>query len=364
MINHQGQAALPVRVLSAPDWRSGNPYQSLLAESMSDFGVDVVFPAQRRALLPLVSQLRSTRSNVLHVHWPEAYLGQLPPSVSRWCRFLGDIWLCSRRVPIVYTAHNLLPHNVELDGRVKRAYADVLRLASRVIVHSQESAALIEETFRLANLPFTCIPHGDLSGQFGSRYEQKLARQVLGLDDHPFVLMFGVVEPYKGIEVVIDAWRNISGAKLIVAGRPYQAAYGEVIERLARNVPGVSCAFGWLSDLEIRLWLSAANAVLFNYRKILTSGAASLARSFGCPVLLPNRLKTVFLDEPHPLVMRFQDDFRDLPAKLGECLSMNPSFDDAKDWRELTSWKVVGKATSEVFHRVLNSDSFGAERAS
>ena len=72
---------------------------------------------------------------------------------------------------------------------------------------------------------------------------------------------------------------------------------------------------GW-PRRDLREWLSAADAVLFNYRAIFTSGAACLARSYGVPMLMPRRLQTVELDEPSPLVFRFDLD-GDLRRKAG-----------------------------------------------
>lgn len=54
-----------------------------------------------------------------------------------------------------------------------------------------------------------------------------------------------------------------------------------------------------LSNEELKTWLCAVDCCLFNYREIFCPGAASLARSFGIPLLIPERLQTAFLDEPH-----------------------------------------------------------------
>ena len=61
--------------------------------------------------------------------------------------------------------------------------------------------------------------------------------------------------------------------------------------------------------------LRAADCVIINYRELLTSGAASLARSFGVPLLIPARLNTVNLGEPVPRVFLFQS-----PAEFAELL--------------------------------------------
>ena len=68
--------------------------------------------------------------------------------------------------------------------------------------------------------------------------------------------------------------------------------------------------------------LSAADAAVFNYRTIFTSGAAALARSWGVPILIPSRLATVALDEPAPTVFRFDRLTRSEPGRRVEATSV------------------------------------------
>jgi hypothetical protein len=77
-----------------------------------------------------------------------------------------------------------------------------------------------------------------------------------------------------------------------------------------------------LLDLEtLRLWLSASDCAIFNYREIFTSGAATLARSYGIPLLIPRRLAVPDLDEPHPRVLRFEALDTDFTAQLERALA-------------------------------------------
>jgi hypothetical protein len=107
--------------------------------------------------------------------------------------------------------------------------------------------------------------------------------------------------------------------------------------------------FGWLTVSDIRLWLSAVDCTLFNYLEILTSGAATLARSWGTPVLIPVRLDTVDLDEPSPLVFRFSEFGTDFAEKLEIASRTKHGFVDASPWREKTSWSCIAKKTVEAY---------------
>ena len=73
----------------------------------------------------------------------------------------------------------------------------------------------------------------------------------------------------------------------------------------------------WLDDATLRVWLSASDCSIFNYRDIFTSGAAALARSYGLPLLIPRRLASADLDEPHPHVFRIRYARNRLPSSTG-----------------------------------------------
>jgi len=62
-----------MRVLFAPDWRAGNQYQTLLAEALSQHGVEVSFLSDYHRGLPLFRGTRARVPDLVHLHWPEAY---------------------------------------------------------------------------------------------------------------------------------------------------------------------------------------------------------------------------------------------------------------------------------------------------
>lgn len=98
---------------------------------------------------------------------------------------------------------------------------------------------------------------------------------------------------------------------------------------------------------------SGADCVLFNYKAIFTSGAACLSRSFGVPLLIPKRLRTVDLDEPSPLVFRFEDLGTDFTRMLREAARTLPDYAGAGAYREKCSWSRVARRTAEIYRDIL-----------
>ena len=346
-----------MKVLFAPDWRQGVPYQKLLAEALTSAGVNVDFLSHYKRFLPLARLMAEQQADLLHLHWPEAYYQR---KGDRWdflrrARFTTDLALATRRTPFVFTAHNLTEHNY--GGAFAHAnYAATYRHARLVFAHSAAAAAELARTYELPKEKIRVIPHGDLSVAMPPPVPQAEARTRLKLPPGKVCLMFGAVEPYKGQDEVMAYWREAQpGATLVIVGKPLNEEYARFVRQSAHQSHGVIVRLEWLSDADLSLFLSVADVALFNYRTIFTSGAATLARSWGLPLLIPNRLSTVDLAEPDPRVIRFEGLEEDLTEKLDAALNIAPDYNAAATWRAQTSWAHVAELTAAGYREALGS---------
>ena len=76
---------------------------------------------------------------------------------------------------------------------------------------------------------------------------------------------------------------------LIVAGEPRAAALRAEIERAAAGDPRIELRLAFVPDEALQVYLRAADLVVLPYEEILNSGAALLALSFDCPILVPDK---------------------------------------------------------------------------
>ena len=115
------RASCPVKVLFAPDWRAGNPYQQLLADALGRQGVEVVFAPQVQGLFRLSKAAKAGGDfDVMHLHWPEAYFPLLRDKRDALRGRLCFSRLTSALRPLavanrcgLHGGHNLYPHNGE-----------------------------------------------------------------------------------------------------------------------------------------------------------------------------------------------------------------------------------------------------------
>lgn len=346
-----------IRVLFAPDWREGVPYQQLLGDALARCGVGVDYLRGYRRVLPFTRLTRGRPCDLLHLHWPEAYY---PPKHDGWdwfrdLRFPLDIALAARHRALVMTAHNLHAHNRGAERGALRNYRAALHAARAIVAHSETAKSVLQDVHGIPLERVHVIPHGDLSVTVGSALTREAARKRLGWGDEKVCVMFGTVEPYKGIEEVLEYWRaGISGIRLVIAGKPASPEYRTAISRAAEGSRDIVLQLQRLPDDDLRCLLSAADCVLFNYRAIFTSGAACLARSYGVPILIPSRLATVDLGEPAPGVFRFRDLGDDFKLQLGRALTAGRNEAAASQWREKTAWTRIAQQTAEVYAKVLD----------
>jgi glycosyltransferase involved in cell wall biosynthesis len=345
-----------MNVIFAPDWRKGVPYQRLLAEALERHGVRVSFLEGYKRVFPLRRLLALQQCDLLHLHWPEAYYPR-KNDVWDWfrrSRFAFDLRGATRQCALATTAHNLHAHNRASESFAARNTRSAHTQAGVVFAHSEVAKQRLVSEFSLPEEKVSVIPHGDLSVTLGAPVSQTEARTELGLGGGKIVLMFGAVEPYKGQEEVIAWWRRSQPeATLVIAGNPITPEYATQLVALIGDAKSIVTRFSWLSDDQLRLWLCAADCTVFNYRQIFTSGAANLARSWGLPILLPNRLDTVLLDEPTPFVTRFDDFNSDFENALNKTLAVTSNFGEAAQWRESCSWDKVAQLTAEGYRRAL-----------
>lgn len=344
-------------VIFAPDWRDGNPYQQDLGRELIAQGVELHYLDHYRRVLPLTRGLKAyPRHAVFHLHWPNPYLGRSDAWLSwlRALRFPLDLkWSLEGR-PLVITAHNLYPHNSHNSFLIRRAVKQMYRRADRIIAHSQSGAAAVQEQFKVAPAKIRVIRHGLVSELIHPVLDKSASRQALKLETgNSLCLMFGSASPYKGIEDVLRFWvRNNPDCDLAVVGKPSSKEYAARLRELAESNPRIHLRLDFVTTEELRQWLAAADCCLFNYEQILTSGSVHPPRSLGIPILVPERLETLELDEPSSRVLRFRSFEEDFHGQLQQSLKIGCNYDSAADWRQTHAWSRIAGQTIELYREL------------
>src|SRR3954449_932501 len=101
----------------------------------------------------------------------------------------------------------------------------------------------------------------------------------------PVILAFGLVRPYKGTDVLLEAFRQVEGAELWIVGMPRMPM--DALRELAGRAPGtVRFVDRFVTDPEIPAFMRRADLVVLPYRNIEQSGVLYTALAFGRPLVL------------------------------------------------------------------------------
>ena len=192
----------------------------------------------------------------------------------------------------------------------------VLRRADVLVVHTRSEASEAWERSHGRRTVTTFLPVHELGGPVPSRDE---ARAMLNVTAKNVALFFGHVRPFKALDVVLHAWRELkSDVLLLVAGEAWWKSEDEYrkladelglavvpsesegsgrvgsvtvppaaqVPRFARDdMRRVRFDFRFIPDEEIATWFAACDVVLAPYRIEAQSGVALTAFHFARPVI-------------------------------------------------------------------------------
>lgn len=184
-----------------------------------------------------------------------------------------DVHLLPKGVPTVLTAHDVLPREPKA-GQL-RAQRRLYERVDRVVVHSEHGAARLRDELGIDPARIRVIPHGAFTHL--ASLEARLPPE-LPETDKPVVALTGLLRPYKGLDVLLDAWHDLD-AELWIVGMPRMP----LPDRLP---PGVRLVPRFVSDAELAGVLKRADVVALPYREIDQSGVLYAALGLGRPLVL------------------------------------------------------------------------------
>lgn len=169
---------------------------------------------------------------------------------------------------------------------------------NRYYLHSVDGFVYMSEQVHselraYSDAPALFSPH-PLFENFGERVERSEACVRLGLDPaNCYVLFFGLIRDYKGLDLLLDAWAQLrragrtEGRRLIVAGEFYTARE-PYLNRIADNglQDEVLLHDRFIPDDDVKYYFSAADFVVQPYKTATQSGVTQIAYQFCVPMVV------------------------------------------------------------------------------
>ena len=306
----------------------------------------------------------TARPKIFHILWNNKFETFDRVPLMLYYRLLGK--------KIVLTVHNVNSRTRDSnDTWLNRLTLKIqYRLADHLFVHTQRMKTELVEQFGVQTSTISVVPFGINNAVPNTDLTDEEARRRLDLASNDrTILFFGNIAPYKGLEFLVNAFRQIMEHgrpyRLIIVGNPKKCdAYWNDLQEILRCHPNrdriVQC-IEYIPDDQTEVYFKAADVLVLPYRYIYQSGVLFLGYSFGLPVIATEvgSLKEEIIEGKTGFISKPEDSTE--LAKVIENYFSSDLYRNLKSHRQTIrdhalqrySWQVVGELTSKVYEGLV-----------
>ena len=211
-----------------------------------------------------------------------------------WIPFMGmSLGFIARRIknkgiPVYAITDNVIPHEKRVGDRFLTKY--FLNACNGFITMSK--AVFDDISLFTNNSKKVCLFH-PVYDVFGSKSNKENSLKELNFSEGRYLLFFGLIREYKGLELAIEAMNNPEikelGLKLIIAGEFYSSKekYLALIKKLGL-VNDIIIHDEFIPKEKVKYYFGVADAVVQPYLSATQSGITQIAYNFETPMIVTN----------------------------------------------------------------------------
>lgn len=226
--------------------------------------------------------LKEKNADLLIFAYWMAFFAPAYGTIARFCK--------NKHTKKLALVHNMIPHEPTILDRLFPKY--FIKSMDAFLALSDSVIADIQKLDK-HNKPKLSSPH-PLYDHYGELIEKQKAALHLGLDPQKqYILFFGFIRKYKGLDLLLEAFADDRlrkyPVKLIVAGEFYEdeKSYQDLIESL-KIKDYIELRTDFIPDDEVKYYFSLADIVAQPYRSATQSGVSQIAYHFEKPILVSN----------------------------------------------------------------------------
>jgi glycosyltransferase involved in cell wall biosynthesis len=357
-------------VLMVPE-NHENPYLDELCTALDAVGVAAtqlsMGPSSSQTLnslllAPRLTWRRLRGARILHLHWTYPFAwrwASTTPLLRRAPRWWFTALLSYARLlglRVVYTAHNVLPHAAVFDDD-RAAREALLGRSDEVIALTHAARDRLRDEFGVDDSTITVVPEG---APRAVAVAAPTARS-----EQPLAVMFGHLDAYKGVDLLVDAATTLGGAVGVeLLGESSDPSYATMLRDGLSRLGDVGGQAQWqdhrFSTEELECLLGRATLVAFPFRSITNSTSLRVAMNHGVPCVLP--ALPALADVPREAAFWFEPtDVQDLARALRAVLAATgdecaATTGAATRWLAEWGWDRVAASTRAVYERALRGN--------
>ncbi|WP_338763338.1 glycosyltransferase [Bernardetia sp. ABR2-2B] len=260
---------------------------------------------------------------------------------------------------------NMIPHEKRFFDEIFTKY--FLKNTDAYIVMSKSVEKDLLE--RKPNAKYIFHPH-PIYEHFGEKIKREEALQKLGLledtgidkvENKKILLYFGFVRKYKGLDLLLEAFKYLDDDYfLIIAGESYLSdSENKELQSSLDNHPkkqNIDTRLRYVSDSEVNLLFSAADANVLPYRHATQSGVSAIAFHFEVPSVVTDVGGLRDLIEPYNAGTIAENTTpKAIQNAIEELFEKKETTDYGKNLRvfkEKYSWENLAKKVLELYEQI------------
>lgn len=213
-----------------------------------------------------------------------------------WLPFLGPAlgtiikFAKTKSIQFIGLIDNVSPHESRFGDKNLSNY--FYKKLDGFLVMSEKGINELKSTFNVTQ-PISYSPH-PLFDIYGNSIPKEQAAKELNLDpQYNYILSFGLVRKYKGIDLLIEAFakgiERFPNHRLIIAGECYSKweEYQQLIDTLNINDKIIRIDT-FISNEDVASYFSVADYLALTYKSATQSGVTQIAYSMELPILVTN----------------------------------------------------------------------------
>ena len=229
--------------------------------------------------IKLILTVLIIRPKLIHIQW-----------IKLWYVDYCFVWVIKlfSDIKILYTAHNVLPH--ETGNSQSTKYKKYYHLVDSIITHTQRSKDDLIKIFELPSDKISVIPHGVLDYNLDHDLVLECKKKIQALYSLNNKLVFSVLgqqSSYKGSDIIAEVWaktpllHDYSKYRLLIFGKNLNIDFS-VLE----GIDNVFIEDRFVSDEEFNALLKITDVLILPYRAISQSGVLLSAINESVPILV------------------------------------------------------------------------------
>ncbi|HHT9147191.1 MAG TPA: glycosyltransferase family 4 protein [Candidatus Wunengus sp. YC61] len=305
-------------------------------------------------LITLIRYIFKGKANIIHFIW------LINPTIDYFIIRL----LRQKGFPIVYTAHNALPH--EASTHNVNQYKRIYNVVDHIICLTQSVKDELVNKLHVRKEKISIIAHGD----YDFILNQDKSNQVFHADifekknSNFTVTYFGQIRPYKGLEYFIKAIPYVikkhPACKFMIAGKDSGGNKEYYLKMICEmNLDShVSCDFRYIPLSNLITYLKRTDIVILPYLAASQSGNIPMLSKMGIPVIATRvgGLSEMVKEGSNGFLVPPKDE-KAIAEAICKLLSNSPLLEKMKEdsvnyAKEAFSWNNIVKKTIEVYEKV------------